>query len=371
MKKPVIADGGVLKRVKPLIKHYAEDSVLIALAGRGSVGDYGGGNGSVVDGVAKVERQREFVTESLWEELCLGEIEGIVIPGDDAVKGLLLWKRLDWDTEILGRKCAKIALMAGKGFSRLLSFWKERARDVGIDYSTVRILNRKNYNRYNSYTMKEQNNVISEVGSRSKGDDEGSSSAADNADMRNVNLRRSLESAGFTRLEGLLFFRRRSSTPSPPGSVEEATSADMKEIVDIAGVSYSYDRFHREPVFSDKLANDIHRKWAGSSFSGRADVTLAVRGKGGRIAGFCTCILPRVVGFPGWVDMLAVHPDERGMGLGTSLVQGAISYFHRSGIADVALSTQETNLPAIELYHQLGFGIYNSAETFRLLFEEP
>ncbi len=331
MAGPVMVNGRMVDKIRPLIWRYWETSVLVAMSGLFP-------SSLPAEGEIKpaarihVETAGNFVAGCLWDELRSGELEGIFIPGDDSKEGLLLWKELPWDSEVLDRRCAKISLLAGYDTSRLLSFWKEMAADRGVEYATVRILGR------NCCRV-----------------------------MDTSRLTVPLEETGFRKLERLRFYSRSSSSARPGHLVEMASTEDRDEIVDIAGVAYQCDRFHREPFFTSEGADDVHRKWAVSSFSGRADAVLKVSGEGGRILGFCTCILPDQTGFPGWIDMLAVRPEERGEGVGRSLITGALSYFRESGRDRVALSTQDKNSAAIKLYRSIGFRNYGSAETYRIV----
>lgn len=55
-----------------------------------------------------------------------------------------------------------------------------------------------------------------------------------------------------------------------------------------------------------------------------------------------------------------VHQDFRGEGLGTALTRLAMDYAARMGFAQVFLTTELSNFPALRLYRKLGFQITSS-----------
>lgn len=59
----------------------------------------------------------------------------------------------------------------------------------------------------------------------------------------------------------------------------------------------------------------------------------------------------------GKIELIAVHPDFRQMGWGKKLVQAAEHLLFERGAKTLQISTQESNLPAIHLYKNLGYQI--------------
>ncbi|MBD3178741.1 MAG: GNAT family N-acetyltransferase [Candidatus Latescibacteria bacterium] len=233
---------------------------------------------------------------------------------------LLIWEQLDWDSRILGRGCGRIDLLAGAGLSALLSSWRERAADLGMEYITCRLTS--------GHTLP--------------------------------------DGAGFEKLEDIIYLAGSTKAPAPELTVRRAVPEDLERVAAIASGSYRFDRFHSDPFFSAVEADRIHAEWAASCFGGRADGILVAEVRG-VVRGFCACISPmRGSGQPGWIDMLAVDPEARRAGLGKSLVLGARRYFAESGIEWAALCTQDRNRPAVKLYHNQGFMPYQNASTFRL-----
>ena len=56
-----------------------------------------------------------------------------------------------------------------------------------------------------------------------------------------------------------------------------------------------------------------------------------------------------------WLEDMVVRPDQRGKGLGTRLLQHAISYAKANGFSRIALLTDQTNDRAIRFYERHGF----------------
>ena len=285
----------------------------------------------------------------ILKELFSGAIEAIGVKEGEEIAGVLLWQKLAWDTQILGLGCARILLVAGRTCSDLLSFWKERAAAEGIKYVTIRVPD------------------IS-VGPLDRLDDDVPHALRNECYGEMQNL---LGAAGFEHFERMLYLSRSTEAPGPARELAQACREDIKTIQGIAASSYRYDRFHREPFFSQEAADRVHSEWARASFSDRADEVLFVRDDERRIAGYCTCILPEPKnGRPGWIDMLAVSNDARRQGLGESLVLGALSYLRGFGYAEAALSTQDGNVPALKLYRKLDFDLFGAADTYRLVLSD-
>ncbi|MBN2070265.1 MAG: GNAT family N-acetyltransferase [Candidatus Krumholzibacteriota bacterium] len=243
------------------------------------------------------------------------------------VEGLLLWEKLGWDTRILGRECARVILAGGKGTGTLIKHLLDRAEDEGITYITIRVAD---------------SNCPEGVGESD------------------------LVSVGFEKLERIVYLRAETDGKTPGWPVVPSVPGDRQQLIDLAGSSYSYDRFHIDPLISGGDADRLHREWMSGSIDGRADRILVTRGNEPDIAGYCACILPdRLTGGAGWIDMLAVSPERRKSGLGRSLVEGALEYFREEGVESAALCTQEMNLPALRLYGKTGFSVFAFADTYR------
>ncbi|RRJ29167.1 ribosomal protein S18-alanine N-acetyltransferase [Halocatena pleomorpha] len=78
--------------------------------------------------------------------------------------------------------------------------------------------------------------------------------------------------------------------------------------------------------------------------------------RGGTIVGYVVAdSVPNRGRAIGHVKDFAVHPDHRGVGVGTSLLQRTLAELAMRGIHTVKLEVRETNDAAIRLYRQFGF----------------
>jgi ribosomal protein S18 acetylase RimI-like enzyme len=57
----------------------------------------------------------------------------------------------------------------------------------------------------------------------------------------------------------------------------------------------------------------------------------------------------------GFIQRLAVHPDHRGQGLGSQLLDDGLRWLQRKGLAHAWVNTQPQNEPALLLYRKAGF----------------
>ena len=70
-----------------------------------------------------------------------------------------------------------------------------------------------------------------------------------------------------------------------------------------------------------------------------------------------------------WLEDMVVHPEERGTGLGTRLLQRAVSYAKDRGAGRISLLTDADNRPAKKLYKRAGFE-ESTMTTLRLMLPE-
>ena len=275
------------------------------------------------------EDSADAVVDLVMRSIHGREARIIAHEGAGGIDGLLVWSLLPWDSSITGIRCSRISLLGGEGLGDMLSAWREVAGSEGVEYTTARL------------------------------------PCGDECHGARVE---SLKRAGFTRLEEIVYLSAPTGrTHDAPADIEQAQPGDMEMIREVARRSFSFDRFHSEPLFSREVADSIHEEWARNSFAGRADVVLMKKGPEGWPVGYCTVIVPDMKGaVAGWIDMLAVRPGEREKGKGRRLVKGAFYWLKARGIAEAALCTQSGNLPALGLYNKTGFREYATAETWSL-----
>ncbi|KKC30367.1 ribosomal protein S18-alanine N-acetyltransferase [Caldanaerobacter subterraneus] len=80
----------------------------------------------------------------------------------------------------------------------------------------------------------------------------------------------------------------------------------------------------------------------------------------------------KVVGYAGfWVVLdeghitnIAVHPEYRGRGIGSRLMEGLIDLAKKNGITSMTLEVRESNLVAQNLYKKFGFKVLGRREGY-------
>ena len=84
---------------------------------------------------------------------------------------------------------------------------------------------------------------------------------------------------------------------------------------------------------------------------------------GGRFAGIITVDPERgaEVG-AGWISLIWIEPEMRGMRLGVQLLGHAVSYFRKKGRRAIRLHVADTNLNAVGFYESVGFRRIGTAQ---------
>jgi len=72
----------------------------------------------------------------------------------------------------------------------------------------------------------------------------------------------------------------------------------------------------------------------------------------GRVVGYA---IAGRAGRRGYLQRVAVHPDQAGHGLGRALVSDALAWLAGRGAQRAVVNTQEGNAVALALYEALGF----------------
>jgi dTDP-4-amino-4,6-dideoxy-D-galactose acyltransferase len=162
-----------------------------------------------------------------------------------------------------------------------------------------------------------------------------------------------LEDAGF-RVVDVNVTLDRSAGPldvHTAGAVGTACPDDAPALLEIAERHYGVSRFHLDPRVPGEVAARIKRDWLQAYLDGeRGERLLAVR-TGDRALGFLAVLAAE----PGVavIDLIAVHGDHRGAGLGGALV----AHLVREAGDRVRVGTQVANVAALRFYERLGFTI--------------
>lgn len=160
-----------------------------------------------------------------------------------------------------------------------------------------------------------------------------------------------LESAGFRVLDVSITLRRPAGGEAPGGACEvaDARPEQRASLLAIASGHYRVSRFHMDPLIAPAIADQIKRDWLAAHLDGERGVRLLVASVASRPVGFLGVLAPeRGVHV---IDLIAVHADARGAGVGEALVRTLLAAPGQR----VDVGTQAANTRAIRFYERLGF----------------
>lgn len=114
---------------------------------------------------------------------------------------------------------------------------------------------------------------------------------------------------------------------------------------------YMYSKFVRDPHMRSRNAFNVYNEWIANSkcFD---DKYFAVKLVERRVAGFT---LFRLVDNDVTLELVKVNEDFRGCGIASELMRGIDHFGSLHGCEIARVGTQLDNLPAINMYHKMGF----------------
>jgi dTDP-4-amino-4,6-dideoxy-D-galactose acyltransferase len=123
----------------------------------------------------------------------------------------------------------------------------------------------------------------------------------------------------------------------------------------LAAKCFTYSRFHLDPLFPDRLANEIKSEWSANSCRGLRGAGVYAAAVDGQIAGF---LAVATSGPPdaqtAVIDLIGVAAGHQGKGVGRALVSAfLVDWAPRS--AAVKVGTQAANTASLLFYESLGF----------------
>ena len=130
-----------------------------------------------------------------------------------------------------------------------------------------------------------------------------------------------------------------------------AENNHMQQLGDIAYKNFEYDRFHKDPNISNKLASTIKKKWISNFFSNQRGDQCFIFLRKKNIEGFLLTIKKQNKIF---IDLITVKKDARGKGIGKKLINKMFNYYNKKDF-EFFVGTQINNIPSIKLYQSLGF----------------
>jgi ribosomal protein S18 acetylase RimI-like enzyme len=170
-----------------------------------------------------------------------------------------------------------------------------------------------------------------------------------------------VESAGFRLVDTNV--RVEAAAPVSAAAVSTADVGPARPdeagaVMALAERCFSFSRFHLDPDFPPEAPDRIKREWAGGFFRGvRGDLMIVAR-EGNRPVGFLLGLVSRGTLT---VDLYAVSPEHRRRGIARAMVGAAARI---AGPSRIAMGTQVTNLPSLNLFLAMGFRVTASQYVF-------
>jgi dTDP-4-amino-4,6-dideoxy-D-galactose acyltransferase len=135
------------------------------------------------------------------------------------------------------------------------------------------------------------------------------------------------------------------STVADP-KIKPYTDILTDQLLSLALESGIHSRFNTDPNFKNGEYKKLYQVWIQKALD-QQQVLIA-----DEISGFVTYGLSEQ---EAQIGLIAVDLQHRGKGLAKSLVQAAEKYAFQKGAQTLTIGTQQTNLPACNLYQKLGY----------------
>jgi dTDP-4-amino-4,6-dideoxy-D-galactose acyltransferase len=143
--------------------------------------------------------------------------------------------------------------------------------------------------------------------------------------------------------------------------VRRADTAECEAAREIAGRCMVFSRFHVDPRFGSGVGDAVNRAWMQSYCDGNRGEETQVALLGGRVVGFNAILRSSVAGAPcRVVDLIGVDDEARGRGIGQALMRRFIADTLTAGVRCMRVTTQASNIAAVNLYERSGFRLTES-----------
>jgi dTDP-4-amino-4,6-dideoxy-D-galactose acyltransferase len=135
--------------------------------------------------------------------------------------------------------------------------------------------------------------------------------------------------------------------------VRPAVSSDIAALTRIASVSHRDTRFYADRHFAPERCDRLYETWIENSCRGYAEAVLVAEDDTGMPAGYVTCHKHDEAD-GGHIGLIAVGGQSQGRGVGSALLQAALTWFATNRVTTVTVVTQLRNLRAVRFYGRGG-----------------
>ena len=178
------------------------------------------------------------------------------------------------------------------------------------------------------------------------------------AEANDPNTVKLAEQNGFNLVDVRLTFERPLADAAALGDpigkhgIRLSALTDIPFLKPIAKVSYRNARFYYDAHFPTAQCDALHEAWIENSCKGYAEAVLVADSQN-RPSGYITCHLPDPL--TGNIGLVGVSAEAQGKGLGRILVEAGFQWFAEQGVKTVTVVTQGRNVKAQRLYQKCGF----------------
>lgn len=140
----------------------------------------------------------------------------------------------------------------------------------------------------------------------------------------------------------------RQSWPAPTAEIRQAVPSERTQLTALAPFLARVSRFGADPQFGWETAVRLYEAW----LTKETAVTYIAETKNG-IAGCITCDKDQQN--TGIINLLVIHPDAQGQGLGQALCVAGLNWMAAQGCTAARVVTQGHNVASQRSYQHTGF----------------
>lgn len=142
-------------------------------------------------------------------------------------------------------------------------------------------------------------------------------------------------------------------------NIRDLTPKDISKVVSFGTSAFRYSHLYKDWRLPINQTDKLHEAWLRNDCQGKADFVLVAEINGsicGFVAGLWDDIQDEIMGVGhGHIDLIAVEQEMHGYGIGSQLIVEAFRRFLNHSASVITVSTQATNLRAIRFYQDKGF----------------
>ncbi|NVK74114.1 MAG: GNAT family N-acetyltransferase [Oceanospirillaceae bacterium] len=166
---------------------------------------------------------------------------------------------------------------------------------------------------------------------------------------------------GFEYVEGELeFFDEIESSTTDDSNIRLARKDDYKSLSTLISARFNQSRF-REPWFTANQREQFYAVWLKNAIDGSFDDACLLYEVDKTIMGFVTV---KVDEDRLRIGLIGVNSDFQGKGIGSRLIRAAHRYGYSQKCKEIIVSTQSSNVQAVNLYIKNGFRLSRSNSWF-------